>query len=72
MSTSEILAELPKLSPEDLEAVWSEAGGLLERYTLVPSSALLTAIEAGDASLANEPSVTLDEARRRVRSWSTA
>jgi hypothetical protein len=71
MSTTEILAALPNLSSKDLQAVWREAGLLLEGQTMSASVQLLAGIYRGDASFAREAPITLDEARRTVRSWIT-
>ena len=43
MSSTEILANLPALSPTELEAVWQTAGQLLEGRTLITSPELLAA-----------------------------
>jgi hypothetical protein len=37
----------------------------------MPSDALLAALDEGDASVASESFISLDEARRAVRSWPT-
>ena len=71
MSATEILANLQNLSPNELEAIWREAGYLLEGRTLSGSRELLIAVDEGDASAQREGDVTLGEARQVVRSWAT-
>jgi hypothetical protein len=69
MSTTEILANLPALSPTELEAVWQRAGQLLEGRTLSASPELLAAVDEADASWAEEGGESIDEVRREIRSW---
>lgn len=69
MSTTEILAELPALPPDELEAVWQTAGRLLEGRTLSASPELQAAVDQADASWEHEGGVAIDEARRKLGSW---
>jgi hypothetical protein len=71
VSAAEILEELPKLTPEELEIVYHRAIELHQGQTMEPSSELLAAIDEGDQSLAKESSMSVDEARRIVTSWNT-
>jgi hypothetical protein len=69
VSSTEILANLPALSPAELEAVWQRAGQLLEGSTLSASPELLAAVEEADASWAEEDGESIDEVRRKIRAW---
>jgi hypothetical protein len=69
VSATEILAQLPKLSADDLQAVWLEAAQLLEGRTITASRELLAAVDAGDASFDREETIAISDARREVRSW---
>jgi hypothetical protein len=69
MSASEILIELPRLTPAELELIQERILELEEARIIEPSPGLNAAIAAGLSSLENEPTVTLDEARPKVRQW---
>lgn len=69
MSTTEILAELPRLSPDDLEKVWCIAGGLLEGQIVSASPELLAAVDEADASWEHDGGVSLEKAHRMLGSW---
>ena len=69
MSTTQILAELPALPPEELEAIWQTAGQLLEGRTLSASPELLAAVDEADAAWEQEGGVPVEEARRNPGSW---
>jgi len=66
MSTTDILAELPALSPAELESVWQTAGQLLEGRSLSASPELVAAIDEADASWAKDGGMPVDEARRKL------
>jgi len=66
MSTTEILAELPALPADELEAIWQAAGRLLEGHTLQASPELLAAVDEADASWEQEGGVPLEEVRRKL------
>jgi hypothetical protein len=70
MSAAEILDELPRLTPAELEIIYRRAAELHQGQTLEASPELLAAIDAADES-ANEDGVSLGEARRIVASWNT-
>jgi hypothetical protein len=70
MSATEILAELPKLAPADLEIICRRAMELQQGQALEASPELLAAIDAADDS-ANEGGVSVGEARRITGSWNT-
>jgi hypothetical protein len=69
MSATEILDELPNLSPAELEIVYRRAVELHRGQTLEASPELLSAIDAADES--NEGGVSVGEARRIAGSWNT-
>ena len=66
MSTTQILAELPALPPDELEAIWQTAGQLLEGRVLSASPELLAAVDEADAFWAKEGGVPIEEARRKL------
>ncbi len=68
MSTTEILAELPALPPDDLEAIWQTAGRLLEGRSLTASPELLAAVDEADASWEKEDGVPIEDVRRTISS----
>ena len=69
MSTTEILAELPALPPDDLETIWQTAGRLLEGRSLTASPELLAAVDEADASWEKEGGIPVEDARRTIGSW---
>ncbi len=71
MSATEILNELPKLTPAELETVYRRAVELHQGQTVEASPELLAAIDAADESFAKEGGVGVDEARRMLASWNT-
>ena len=71
MSTTEILEELPRLNPAELETIYRRAVELHQGRTVEATPELLAAIDEADASFAKEGGVSVDEARRIVASWNT-
>jgi hypothetical protein len=71
MSATEILDELPKLTPAELEVIYRRAVELHQGQTVEASPELLAAIDAADESFAREGGVSVDEARRIVSAWNT-
>lgn len=71
MSTSEILAELPKLSFEELEQVHLRIMELEEEMEIKESPEMLAAIEEGRRSIRNERTYTPAEARELLTQWTT-
>ena len=69
MSMAEILDELSRLSPAELETVHRRIVELHQGRTVEASMELLTAIDAADKSFENEGAVSVDEARRIAASW---
>jgi len=71
MSTSEILEELPHLSPAELETIYRRAIELHQGQAIDASPELLAAIDEAEKSSAVEGDVSLEEARRIVISWNS-
>jgi predicted transcriptional regulator len=68
MSVTEILQELPKLSPEDRDLLRQE---LAERYIadFEETPEMLAAIDEGLRSLREERTYTLEELREEMHKW---
>ena len=66
MSVEEILTELPKLNPVELQLVFQEILDLREKNVLVASPELLRAIEEADAEPL-ENSIDIDEVIRMFK-----
>jgi hypothetical protein len=66
MSTTEILAQLPALPPDDLETIWQTAGKLLEGRSLTASPELLAEVDEADASWEKEGAISIEDARRTI------
>lgn len=69
MSTSEILAELPKLSPAELQLIQERILDLEQGLEIEPSAEFSAAIAEGIHSSKAEPTVTVDEVRKKVAQW---
>jgi len=67
MSVSEILAELEKLSTDDLRAVRQKLDLLSENSGETPE--MLAAIDEGLRSLREEGAIPIEEVRERMKSW---
>ncbi|MDD5262638.1 MAG: hypothetical protein PHD76_12405 [Methylacidiphilales bacterium] len=72
MSTAEIMAELPKLPPKEVESIYFRAAALLDTSSLKETPELLAALDEAEASYRAEGSVSADEMRRMVASWNTS
>lgn len=70
MSVTEILAELPKLDPSELQLIFERTLELHEKVLFVPSPELAEAIREAEAE-PEEDSIDIDEAKRIVKSWSS-
>jgi hypothetical protein len=68
MTLSEIIAELPKLSPDELEAVLECALELRKDTIYEASPELLKAIEEAERET-DEHDISIEEAYRVVESW---
>lgn len=71
MSATEILDELPRLTPAELEIIYRRAVELHRGQGMEATPELLAAIDEADSSFAKEGGVNLAEARRIVASWNT-
>ena len=71
MSATEILEELPKVTPAELEIIYRRAVELQQGQTIEASPDLVAAIDAADESFAKEGGVAVSEARCIVASWNT-
>jgi hypothetical protein len=68
MSFTELMEELHKLSPEEREMVRRELEGL-EEPAFEATPEMLAAIEEGERSLREEPTLTLEELRKEMLTW---
>jgi hypothetical protein len=66
MSTAQILAELPNLSPQELEAIYHRAEELLHGQAVSPE--VLAAIDEADACPQSED-IPAEAVRQRVVQW---
>ena len=71
MSATEILDEMPGLTPAELEIIYRRAVELHRGQQVEASPGLLAAIDEAGESFAKEGGVALAEARRIVASWNT-
>lgn len=71
MSTTEILDELPKLNPAELETIYRRAVDLHRGQMVEASPELLAAIDEADEVFAKEGGVSVEQARHIVTSWNT-
>jgi hypothetical protein len=71
MSATEILDELSRLTPAELEMIYRRAVELHQGQTMEATPELLAAIDAADESAAKEGGIGVGEARRIVASWNT-
>jgi hypothetical protein len=69
VSATEILDELPRLTPAELEIIYRRAVELHQGQTLEASPQLLAAIDAADESA--DEGVSIGEARRIAGTWNT-
>jgi hypothetical protein len=70
MSLAEILAELPKLDPAELEQVLERIRNLSPEKSFVASPELLAAIDEAVA-VPEDQCIPIEDALRIVRSWNT-
>jgi hypothetical protein len=70
MTIAEILAELPKLDPAELQLVLERTMELHEKILFVPSPELAEAIREAEAE-PEEDGIDIEEAKRIVASWSS-
>jgi hypothetical protein len=71
MSAAEILDELPKLTPIELQHIHERILELEEMQDVEETPELLAAIDEGQRSLETERAFTLDEARAKITQWTS-
>ena len=71
MSAAEILDELPKLTPVELQRVHERILELEEAQEIEETPDLLAAVDEGVRSLESEPTYTPDEVRARIAQWTS-
>jgi hypothetical protein len=71
MSFTEIVEELRKLSPEELEAVQRTLDEVRQAHgqEIEETPELLAAIDEGEQSFREGPNITLEELREEMLSW---
>jgi hypothetical protein len=72
MSTVKIMAELPKLTPQDVESICFRAAALLETPAVDETPELLAALDEAERSFLAEGPVSAEDMRRMVGSWKTS
>ena len=70
MSAAEILEQLPKLSPEEIDMVFFKAADL-RQHVIKPSPELLDAIDEAEKSFEKEGGMSIEEIEAAIKSWST-
>lgn len=71
MSAVEILNELPKLTPVELQRVHERILELEEAQEVEETPELLAAVDEGLRSLESERTYTPDEVRARIAQWTS-
>jgi len=70
MSAAEILNELPRLSPEEIDIIFFRAADL-RQHVIAASPELLAAVDKADASFEKEGGIPVEEIETMVKSWIT-
>jgi hypothetical protein len=70
MSATEILDELPKLSDEDIDAIYFRAAAL-RQHAIAASPELLAAIDEADASFATGSGKSPEQIEAEIKAWLT-
>jgi hypothetical protein len=70
MSAAEILDELPKLSPEEIELIYSRVAELHLRQ-LGLSEDDLAEIDEADRNFEKDGGVSFEEMEKKIKSWPT-
>jgi len=71
MSTAEILNELPKLTPTELQHIHERILELEEAQEVEETPELIAAVDTGLRSLESERTYTPDEVRARIAQWTS-
>jgi hypothetical protein len=67
MSVNEILAEIDRLSPDELKAIREKVNSISDSGEESPE--LLAAVDEGLRSLREEGTIPIEEVKRRMKSW---
>ena len=70
MSAAEILDELAKLSPEEIDIIFFRAADL-RQHVIAASPELLAAIDEADESFDKEGGTPIEEVETMIKSWPT-
>jgi len=70
MSAAEILDELPKLSPEEIDVIFFRAADL-RQHVITASPELLAAVDEADKSFEKEGGIPIEEFETVIKSWPT-
>jgi len=68
MSFTQLIEEIEKLSPEELELVQAKLDALQNEH-IEETPEMLAAIDEGLRSLRDEPTITLEELEREMKTW---
>ena len=71
MSVAEILNELPKLTPAELQHIHERIVELEEAQEVEETPELLAAVDEGLRSLETERTYTLGEVRTKIAQWTS-
>jgi hypothetical protein len=71
MSLTEIIEQLPKLTPEERQAIYRRIEMLDGEPEFTATPEMLAAIEEGTRSAQTERTYTSDEIKVRIREWAT-
>jgi predicted transcriptional regulator len=69
MSFTELLQELPKLSPDELDQLRNTLDGMRQGEDIEETPELLAAIDEGIRSAEDGPMTTLEELRQEMLTW---
>jgi hypothetical protein len=72
MTLTEIIEELPKLTPEERQAIYQQIERLDGEPTFESTTEMLVAIEEGTRSAQTECMYTADETKERIRQWANS
>ena len=71
MSAAEILDQLPKLTPAELQNIHERILELEEAQEVEETPELLAAVDGGLRSSESEPTYTPDEVRAKIAQWTS-
>ena len=70
MNAAEILDELPKLSPEEIDIIFFRAADL-RQHVITASPELLAAIDEAEESFEKEGGIPIEDVETMIKSWPT-